>query len=540
MLRFPALLSSCALPMLLAGSLAAGAGSVAQERTRGLDTLNRLRRAAGMAPFAPQRLLDKAAQSHADYLARNRATGHGQTRSRPGFTGAGPVERAAWAGYPHRALAENVAEGQAGIVDATDALMSGIYHRLGFLAFGMDEVGIGISAAPERERYVFNLGVAGLTRLCGERPAEARHAPPGSFYEPCRDGFRVRAEHYTRVTAAVQAANPRVVLWPPAEGSEIPPAFFNESPDPLPDYQVSGYPLSVQFNPAHVQRAAVRSFRVFHEAQGGRRELRATRLLDARSDPHDKFGPLEFALFPLQRLGWDQAYAAEAVFAVDGREETFRWRFRTRAAGAPLYTATAQGETLPVVAGRAYAIYVPPTREAPLLGGFQYRASHDVRPHLSLVDGNTLRVRVEGQPCGSVDVTLARGRRFTLRIAERDALAGPVPPEELYAQCPEYAADYRIAARGELLPLRPGRDYLVYVQPSARHPRLVGFQWRAVAGLRPQVAFASADALRIRVEGALCGQVDVEFQDGRRFRVQLAREDRARKTAPLPDRVPGC
>jgi hypothetical protein len=68
----------------------------------------------------------------------------------------------------------------------------------------------------------------------------------------------------------------------------------------------------------------------------------------------------------------------------------------------------------------------------------------------------------------------------------------------------------------------------------------VGFQWRAVAGLRPQVAFASADALRIRVEGALCGQVDVEFQDGRRFRVQLAREDRARKTAPLPDRVPGC
>lgn len=547
------LLRRALLPALVVTAMAAlswrASPARAAEARHALDYLNRLRQSAGLVPLSHNPVLDRSSQGHADYLSWNKAVGHGEQPGRRGYTGREPAARVRKAGYPHQWVAENVSAGEATAEAAVDGLMAAIYHRLGFLTFELDEVGVGLRMEPGRQRYVFNLGHAGLARTCTERPAEARYHPPGSYYTPCGDDFPVAQAYYEAQRTSVARRNPRVVLWPPADAHDIPPAFFNESPDPLPDYAVSGYPVSVQFNPVRVKSASLKSFRLFAEAGPGTgpiddarlTELRNTRRFTQRSDPHRKFGPLEFALFPLERLLWGHGYVADVTAEVDGREERLRWRFRTRDAGAPLYVAEGRGEVLPVVAGRTYAIYLPPTRKAPTLGRIQYSGAEAVKPTVDFVDGNTLRVQVTGPLCASLNARLADGRRFTLRLAEQDTTAGPVPDAVLYARCPEFSADFRIQARGEVLPMVAGRAYLVHVAPTARHPRLTGFRYRTVAGVKPHIEFASPDSLRIRVDGDRCSTVSLEFNDGRKFRVQVAGADGRRGDAlPPGGKVRGC
>lgn len=68
--------------------------------------------------------------------------------------------------------------------------------------------------------------------------------------------------------------------------------------------------------PLFFEDVTLHSFRLFNHETGV--EVLDTRLLDADSDPNGKFSGLEFALFPLERLDWNTAYRAEAVYSADG------------------------------------------------------------------------------------------------------------------------------------------------------------------------------------------------------------------------------
>ena len=64
-----------------------------KEAKSGLDRLNRWRSQAGVQPLRPNAELEKAAQSHARYLAKD-AHGHDETnRSNPHYTAATPPHR---------------------------------------------------------------------------------------------------------------------------------------------------------------------------------------------------------------------------------------------------------------------------------------------------------------------------------------------------------------------------------------------------------------------------------------------------------------
>ena len=43
----------------------------------------------------------------------------------------------------------------------------------------------------------------------------------------------------------IRRKNDAIILYPYAEQTDIWPAFYNESQDPLPKYKVSGFPISV-------------------------------------------------------------------------------------------------------------------------------------------------------------------------------------------------------------------------------------------------------------------------------------------------------
>lgn len=58
------------------------------------ETTNRIREIMGLGILKPLPALNSAAQSHADYLKMNNATGHFQVQGMPGFTGVYPRDRA--------------------------------------------------------------------------------------------------------------------------------------------------------------------------------------------------------------------------------------------------------------------------------------------------------------------------------------------------------------------------------------------------------------------------------------------------------------
>ncbi len=520
-----------------------------REISAGYRYLNEMRDRARMVPFRTNRRLQRAAQGHANYLSANRTSGHDQRRGRRGFTGRKPADRTTRAGYPHQNVSENVSSGEKTAIESVDSLMSAIYHRFGFLAFDKDEVGFGLNLRKKFHRFTFNMGVVDLTRECQSRASQSGRVFAGRYFSPCRDkGIRIPAAVYQSLKQATMRRNPRVVLWPVKGGTDVPPVFFDENPDPLPDYGVSGYPVSIQFNPLFVKKVELRSFRIFqHDGPIGKgrpnlkrlHEIRKTRLLTRQSDPNRKFSGLEYALFSLVPFDWNQGYVADAVFLVNGRKERYLWHFTTRDPGAPVYKLTGRGEVLPVRPNRDYVLYLPPANKQPSLKRLSWSSPRGTTIKMTSLDLNTKLVRIRGPMCGKANFSFPGGR-FSLRLAALDNTATRHPPERLYAACPEYAADYKLAGRNELIPVISGREYKIYFAPSKRYPGITGLSWRYDSGVRFQVDLSGPNTLTVTLSGRNCGRVTVTLKDGRVVRMQLAGQDARGTRGYQGDLVPGC
>lgn len=523
--------------------------STAQADRTALDYLNALRQQAGMTALKSDSELARAAQNHADYLALHMrgdvsrmASAHDESPGRAGFTGRTPQERALAAGYPHDLVKENVAIGHATPVEAIDGLMAAIYHRLAFLDFTVDQVGIATASKSD----VFKLGRSDLQAICYQRPPDAEpdppadcagvtvtssymeqlcsalpqralHLPPwpeacpngvrlrrdymrafcddppagalhsgfgeyymlcnrrvrvsaawmrnfcanpppeaeysasgrhylmcepqekinaewleghcrnapdealyedsGVYYEICSNPFKLRANYLATLDRRQQMLQPEILVWPPDGATEISPVFYEESPDPLPDLPVSGYPLSVQVNPAVEGAVTLESFRLFRRVDGKLLPVTRTRLLDSNSDPNKRLTQRQFVLFPLERLDWNSSYRAEVVIRI-GQEQLFRsWDFSTRATPAPLIRIGELTQKLSLPVNQDIVIYYPPTREEPytLEALVSYHGS-GIELDFEGLDYNTARIRFNAAQCEAVEWRFADGKRVDIEL----------------------------------------------------------------------------------------------------------------------------
>ncbi len=397
--------------------------------------LNQLRTHADMTVFNTDDTLSKAAQNHASYLIDNNRVGHGEQVGETGFTGESPSERVVFAGFPTLSVSENVAVGQKTSTEAIDGLMGSIYHRFGFLSFEQDLLGIGIARATTdavSAAYVFNMANAGIALLC-QQPETIE--PVGTFIvQVCYPNIKLTETAYASAKTAVQGHNPLIVQWPPVTARDIPPAFFEESPDPLPDLSVSGYPVSVQFNPLGFQQIGLEQFRLF-DATG--KEITDTRLLDETRDPNKRFSPLQFALFPLQRLAWSSQYRVLFAYTVDdGELQTLDWTFTTRDLGMPIFTTVAKGESVKIPANQAeaFALYVPPTAQFASIGQIQWSGNGT---QVDFIDQNTLKIHLTANINQQSNFNLSGGRSFSLQVVEALAHLDNTPPHALFKITPD-------------------------------------------------------------------------------------------------------
>jgi len=302
----------------------------AQEEQSDLAYINSLRQKSGLIKFKSNKKLNKAAKSHASYLVRQQKNGHYEKKGWKGYTGRTPSDRVLSAGYASKAVRENVTVNAKNAHHSIDILFAAIYHRFVFLNFENDEIGIGSATRKKKRRvtsaFVYNTGTTELNKLCKHSYLMENN----TYYlkNMCRNSDRLIPRHlYEQKQNKVRRKNSALVLYPYPDAKNVLPVFYTENPHPLPGSKMSGFPVSVQFNPLFYKKVTLKKFRLFDER--GKR-VKKVKILTSKSDIHHRFTKLQFALMPLKRLEYDKRYKVEFEALADGKRVKRSWKFTTR------------------------------------------------------------------------------------------------------------------------------------------------------------------------------------------------------------------
>jgi uncharacterized protein YkwD len=261
--------------------------------TDGLNWFNFRRQQMGLAPVARNELIDKAALAHSNYQAVNDFITHDEVATRRGFTGATVFERLQSAGYPlpvnNYAFGEVIsATGDKNGFGAAEELITAIYHRFVVMEPKFLEVGAGIASGNSGYTY-FTTNFATPTLNQG--------------------GLGIG----------------RLVTYPFNGQQNLPAVFYSnqEQPDPVPDRNEVGYPVSV-----HVDITSTLTVSSFTISPRGGAPLSS--LLLTKNNDEEITLPSVAAIIPLDVLQPQTDYDVRFVGTVDKVAVTRSWSFRTR------------------------------------------------------------------------------------------------------------------------------------------------------------------------------------------------------------------
>ncbi len=272
-----------------------------------------------------------------------------------------------------------------------DSLMSAIYHRFGFLDLSNNEVGIGHKHG-SMNSYVYVMGDSTITQLC----AQPDFTGFGEYnFKICADENKRIEKHLVEANKhKAQSRNPKIILWPAKQAKDIPPVFYQESPDPLPHHSVSAYPVSIQFNPAFFKKPPkLISFSL--QQSDTKKTLRAIKVMNQDNDPNKLFSPYQHALFPKQRLEWNTKYTATVHFTnLDNQtNKQLSWTFHTQKFNAPILTILKSDQKFKVMKGQRYILYFPPRHAQDTQTALTYR-DYQMGLELNYIDKNTLNAYI--------------------------------------------------------------------------------------------------------------------------------------------------
>ena len=350
--------------------------------------LNNIREAMGLNTLVHNDILSDAAQAHADYLVANEVSSHYETEGMPKFTGVKPVDRALYANFASSYVSENLSTHTYTAKESMDGLFSAIYHRFGFLALDIDEVGVGVAqdkAKTSNSAFVYVMANSNLERICHEKSFSGQGK---YYYKICKDeAHRIGEKVFKDAQLSNKRYNPKVVVYPYDGQNEVPPVFYDESPDPLPNYEVSGFPISVEFNDYYFKKISLRSFKLFESSNN---EVKDVLLMDKSNDPHQRFTSLQYALFPLQRLEFDTQYRVEVNYTVKNKEYTLSWAFTTQKPMIELHRVESKNATVHLEKGKSHILYFPPHDAHDMLKNIQFPTDVDIK----FIDHNTLALTI--------------------------------------------------------------------------------------------------------------------------------------------------
>ncbi|HEX7635582.1 MAG TPA: CAP domain-containing protein [Noviherbaspirillum sp.] len=268
--------------------------------TDGLNWFNFRRQQLGLSELVRNTKIDAAAQSHSSYQEINNVITHDEDPNKQGFTGVTTSDRLKAAGYllPSNdyAYGEVISStSDSSGFHAAEDLIAAIYHR--FLVF----------------EPMFKEGGAGAATVSG--------------------GLTYFTANFAAIGLNTGLRRGQVLVYPFPDQQRVPASFFsnNESPDPVPNRNEVGYPISVHAN--ITSTLAVSSFTV--TPRGGTalpvQLLTGTPNPDAPNQSVDIHTPASAAaIIPLQPLSAATTYDVQFTGSVDGKTVSRSWSFTTQ------------------------------------------------------------------------------------------------------------------------------------------------------------------------------------------------------------------
>jgi len=275
------------------------------DRLAAFNRLNEIRLSAGLGMLAQNRLMDQAAQAHADWEIANNAYDHVERAGTVGFTGTEWWDREEALGYTPLEGAEILSSGYAA-ASAVDVLVNVVYHRIGILT--MENVDVGIGRSSQMAPSV-------------AQPLVIDSAVP--------EGDAIRGQGQLP-----QAAINGVAVWPRDGAQGVLMRMGGEVPSPAPglDIQQLGTPISLTVANSRAIDSA--SFVVTNIVAGSPVQ---TRLLNHRNDPNLLVPASYIAAIPTAPLNpnttYSVAFSGSLTDLSTGTASTLvrNWQFTTGA-----------------------------------------------------------------------------------------------------------------------------------------------------------------------------------------------------------------
>jgi len=351
------------------------------------NSLNQIRQSMGMLKLESNEELKKASKAHAKYMLANREYSHYEIEGKSNFTGIKPIDRALSTGYNAHGVSENLSSKNYSAQSSLDGLFSAIYHRFGFLNPKIDEIGIAIDqdeSNPKNSAFVYLMGNSRLNALCSGKSFNRN----GRYvYGVCRDKkHRIFEKVYKRSINENMKYSPKIIVYPYDGQEDIFPAFYTETPDPLPNHEVSGFPMSIEFNEYYFKDVKLVSFKLFKDEE----EVTDILHMDKSSDPNARFTSHQYALFPLKRLEYTTSYRVEVEYISQKKEHSISWSFKTRVPEGKLHTINKKEQYITIDATSSHILYFKPLNEYNIIKSLNFPTFVDAQ----FIDNNTFRVNL--------------------------------------------------------------------------------------------------------------------------------------------------
>jgi len=351
------------------------------------STLNQIRQSVGMIRLESNEELKKASLAHAKYMLVNTEYSHYETEGKSNFTGVKPIDRALKAGYNAHGVSENLSSKNYSAQSSLDGLFSAIYHRFGFLSPKIDEIGIAIDQDESNSKnsvFVYLMGNSRLNALCSSKSFNRN----GRYvYGVCKDKkHRIFERAYKKALNANMKNSPKIILYPFDGQEDVFPAFYTETPDPLPQHEVSGFPVSIEFNEYYFKDVELISFKLFKNNT----EVTNILQMDKNTDPHARFTSNQYAIFPLDRLEYATTYRVEASYMYKQKEQSISWSFKTRVLDGELHTIDKKEQYITINETSSQIFYFKPFDEHNIIKSLNFPTFVDAQ----FIDNNTFRVNL--------------------------------------------------------------------------------------------------------------------------------------------------
>ena len=348
-----------------------------------LDYINELRQKAGLNPLLKNTYLQNSAENHALYLDDKDIVSHYEDdKNNQYFMGYDVSKRAIKNGYNSIVVSENIAQ-TTSKKEAIDTLMSAIYHRFSFLDFSIDEIGY----ANKNDIYVYNMGNSKIVYLC-----DYGRYKGGTYTKICADeNQKINYDDYINAKSAIYTDNPDIVVWPPEDSEDIMPVFYEEDPDPLADYSVSGYPISVEFNPKYELADIDCDIKLYKN----NKKVDSIILMNEKNDPNHKFTKFQYALFPKERLEYNSRYKVDVNYTINNKNYKKEWYFSTKNLNYDILTVTEEGQNFNVSSNKTVAIYLKPRDGFGYLT--DYKVQYNTENSIVKIDKNTFLIKLIGE-----------------------------------------------------------------------------------------------------------------------------------------------